>query len=203
VNYFDVRETEELSQSPRALTIYGVCPESKPTELFDDELIAAVERALRDRGLPLPDASSLVVLFDGSTSTEGRRAGLVKAFRAALTKLVREPRRNSVVLVFGDSILREGPLGDLSSEQILFDLPQSGTNLQGALEEGLVRLRRFPEPRQLWLFTDGEGSGDMLVFADELRKASSSTLFVENSRGRPASALQDLSERIGGQYVCI
>lgn len=203
VNYFDVRETEELSQSPRSLTIYGLCPDSKPNELFDDELAAAFERALRDRGLPFPGASSIVVLFDGSTSTEGRRAGLVKTFRGAITKLVRQPRRDSVVLVFGDSILREGSLADLRSERILSDLPKSGTNLQGALEEGLVRLRGLPEPRQLWLFTDGEGIGDILVFEDELRRASSSILFVESSQGRPASALQHLSERIGGQYVCI
>jgi hypothetical protein len=126
---------------------------------------------------------------------------LVGQFRETLSVHRPYPGSQSSALVFGDTIIREGSLTDLSSGHLLNDLPGGGTNFIGAVRVALRRINELPKPRHLWIFTDGDGLGDVLSLAADIRQTSVSTLIVESSRSRPDSALQELSNIIGGRYI--
>jgi hypothetical protein len=197
-NYFPVRPTEELRQSPAAFVLYDLNPDSRTAlERFDTEVARSVESAYAALGVALRRAPGVVVLFDVSASAASVRAELLDAFRSELARTVPSPRSDSRALLFSTGIDGEDTLGRLDSEEILTGHYRAGTALPAALRSAMERVRAMSPPVALWLFTDGQDSTGVDALADELRDTGCSLMIVEAG----ASSLQALAERAGGRHV--
>lgn len=80
---------------------------------------------------------------------------------------------------------------------MLTGLVPGGTEFAASIRAALARLATLASPRQLWVFTDGEGLGDPLDLLDELRDLGQELLLVEASR----STLQPLADAIGARHI--
>jgi hypothetical protein len=162
-----------------------------------------MEVAWHERGLASPRLPSILVLFDVSPSAESCRGNLLKQLQEELTALPRQPSSASAALIFDESIRREGTLAELSSGVLVAEFHGNGTDLIGAIRIALERLQGLPQPRQLWIFTDGEEIGDVLSLETEIRSAITSVVVIESRQQKERSDLQRLSALIGGRHVYV
>jgi hypothetical protein len=197
-NYFPVRPTEVLRRKPHALVLYGFEPgDDAAIQTFQASLVESVESAYRDLGKQLSHRPALIVLFDGSGSAEKVRAPLLARFRTELVALSLLPRTDSMALIFSDGIVREGKLTELQEGGLLTGLVPGGTEFSASIRSALARLAILASPRQLWVFTDGEGLGDPLELLGELKDLGEELLLVEAGR----STLQPLADAIGARHI--
>lgn len=197
-NYFPVRPTEEVRRGPQALVLYGFEPENQAAiQTFQASLAESVETAYRDLGKQLSHRPALIVLFDGSGSAEKVRAPLLARFRTELVALRLLPRTDSMALIFSDGIVREGKLTELEDGSMMTGLVPGGTQFAASIRSALARLATLASPRQLWVFTDGEGLGDPLNLLGELRDLGQDLLLVEAGQ----STLQTLADAIGARHI--
>ena len=199
VNYFDLRVSEDLNGSTRSLVLYGLRPQSDATRRFDDELIGAVDRCWFDRGWESVRSLTIVALLDGSSSTDRCRESLLERFDLMLLGLCSPLRPQSRAFVFGTSILREGPIADLSSRELVRNLPGSGTDFEHAFHSIRQKMLTMPPPLELWIFTDGEGLGDLTAFEAAIKGTDFRIRIVESAHNN-ATPLKELCARIGGEH---
>lgn len=199
VNYFDVRISEELDVSPRSLVLYGLHPETESAQRFDDAIIDAFDGFWQERDFGSVRAVVLIVLLDGSTSADQCREALLQKFDQMLSELRRPALPQSRAFVFGNAILREGPITELTNRKLVQSLPDSGTDLASAFHAVRKRILDMPLPRELWIFTDGE-VGNLTAFEEEIQSISSRVSIVESTNDN-ASPLREYCGRICGQYV--
>jgi hypothetical protein len=202
VNYFPARPSELLADIPRSLVLYALAPGTEADQELQKELEDSMGKAWSDRQLRIIRPISLVVVFDGSPSSESCRGMLLAALDRRWSTLMASPRLESLALIFGSSILREGKISDLVDGKLLRDLPFTGTNVNLALQEGSRRLSDLPQPRELWLLTDRQGSLDIDRLESELIH-NGSTLVAFEWQPAGASPLEQLVRRLQGEYVAL
>ncbi|NJL27142.1 MAG: hypothetical protein HC897_04265 [Thermoanaerobaculia bacterium] len=202
VNYFETRASEELKSPARSIVIYGMRPKAEITlDRFAEETVQAVLSTWARQGLYLSSGKTIVVLFDGSSSTQAVRATLVNKLFEFLDEKSEPMRVDSTVLVFGDRILRKGTLTELRNGTILQDLPPSGTNLLEAVRVAVAQLASQRLPRQLWIVSDGD-SGDGFDLERSLAASDVQITILEHTGGRADTKLAQLSRKIGARFLC-
>jgi len=196
VNYFDKSPAfEELCASTRAVVLWGVAPGGKSTPQFDQEMLDTLRKA----GCALTEQTTIVVLFDISRSTRGARDRLVAALRDALAILTTTPADESRLLLFGNSIVHDLVLGEVMLETLAEVPDDDGTDFDLAFDESVARVRDKPLPRQVWLFTDGEGTLNIETVSAILQQNMIRLRVVEAGISVP-SVLVQLCERVGGEH---
>jgi hypothetical protein len=196
VNYFDKSPAfEELCASTRAVVLWGVVPGGKSTPQFDQEVLDTLRKA----GCALTEQTTIVVLFDISRSARGARDRLVAALREDLAILTTTLTHESRLLLFGNSIVHDLVLGEGRLETLAEVPDDDGTDFDLAFGESVARVCDKPLPRQVWLFTDGDGAVNIETVSAMLQQNMIHLSVVEAGISVP-SVLAQLSERVGGEH---
>jgi hypothetical protein len=198
VNYFDKISPpafEELCAPTRAVVMWGVAPGGQSIDKFDHEVLDTLAKA----GCAWTAQTTVVVLFDVSRSAREARDRLVVALRDDLRLLPTSLTDESRLLLFGSSIVRDLVLREARLE-MLTDIPdEDGTDFDLAINESVARVRDKPHPRQVWLFTDGEGTLNIEAVSATLRQHAIQLRVVETGGSVP-SVLVQLCERVRGEH---
>jgi hypothetical protein len=145
---------------------------------------------------------TLVVLFDGSSSTASVRTALLARLNEILASEPRGAHAESSAIIFGEQVLREGRLEELCNGQLIHGLESSGTDLPSAVEEALAKLGSKSPPRQLWIVSDGD-TGRTSALESSLSKADALVTILEATRAGTQTELQGLAERLGARYLTL
>jgi hypothetical protein len=196
VNYFNKSPAfEELCAPTRAVVMWGVAPGGQSIHKFDHEVLVTLRKA----GCALTEQTPIVVLFDVSRSARGARERLVAALRDDLRLLTTTLTDESRLLLFGNSIVDDLVLGEDRLEMLAEVPDDDGTDFDLAFGESVARVRDKPLPRQVWLFTDGDGAVNIETVSAMLQQNMIHLRVVEPGISLP-SVLVQLCERVGGEH---
>lgn len=202
INYFHETGTPErrVAETPLCLVLQGLTPGTTAEAV----LFSAVRRALLSTIMDKGSAGlSVVALLDVSSSTAGIRPKLLESFRLALHEnrlLVSEFSR---ALLFSDGIVAQGTLPDLASGALDTNISGGGTDLMCALTEAVGQLADLPEPRELWVFSDGQGAYGPSDVMDRMRALGIRLRVWEYGGDKSVSQLRTLSSQVGGEFHLI
>lgn len=186
-----------LSAAPACTVLYELQPDSETAALLDRELDAALRAAWRDAKTA---RTAVVALLDVSESTAAIRDRLCDLARHDLNAFLFACSPESRVLLFAGGIAADTDVWDFLGGAIDCKANADGTDIEGALYAALDKLADSPLAREIWLFTDGQGSLAVDELAARLRQARTRLRVWEAAPTDEPSLLSGLAAAAGGDY---